>query len=138
MSRFDKILEEQKQKLRKAINHLDYSYLKIEKLPTHLESLSEDQLADWEAYSARFSRVVELFLGRYLRSEILKGDPAFEGSLRDYVNKAEKLNLVENAETWMGLRELRNITAHEYSESDLEGYFARLRQEYSTLKKIKL
>jgi hypothetical protein len=62
MSRFDKILEEQKQKLRKAFNHLDYSYLKIENLPTQLESLSEDQLADWEAYSARFSRVVEYFL----------------------------------------------------------------------------
>lgn len=138
MSRFDEILEEQKKKLKKAMAHLDYSYEKIRKLSVTLNSLNEDQLADWEAYSARFSRVVELFLGRYLRSEILKGDPAFEGTLRDYVNRAEKLGLVDDAETWMGLRELRNITAHEYSESDLEGYFARLKQEYHTLKKIKL
>lgn len=33
----------------------------------------------------------------------------FSGSLRDFVNQAEKLGYIENAETWMGIRELRNI-----------------------------
>lgn len=138
MERLDKILTEQTRKLKKALSHLDYSYQQVETLSTDLELLEEHELADWEAYSARFSRVVEIFLGRYIRTVILKGDPAFEGTLRDFVQKAEKMGAIDNAEIWMGLRELRNITAHEYSESDLSQYFSRIRSEYKTLKEIRL
>ncbi len=35
----------------------------------------------------------------------------------DIVHKLEKLQLIESAETWQELREIRNAIAHEYDDS---------------------
>lgn len=34
----------------------------------------------------------------------------------DRLNRLEKLRVIDRAETWMGLRELRNLSAHEYPD----------------------
>lgn len=59
---------------------------------------------------------------------ILKDDPAFDGSFRDTLNRAEKLGLIENIPVWMEIRELRNATVHDYSDSDLEKIFEKFRR----------
>lgn len=64
-------------------------------------------------------------------------DPGFSGSVRDIVNQAEKFSLIDHAEAWMAIRELRNIAAHDYSEQDLALYFKRLRMECPRLLAIK-
>lgn len=137
MEQYAEQLIAQKRKLLKALEHLDYSYKKVLTLPEQVEKLDEESLETWESFAARFSRVVDIFLARYLRTRILIEDPGFSGTLRDYINQAEKLNLLNDAEEWLAIRELRNISAHDYSEKDLSIFFGRLKQECSKLLAIK-
>lgn len=127
----------QKNKLIKAIGHLDYSYAKVLKLPTELAQLDEETLETWESFAARFSRVADLFLTKYLRACILLQDPGFSGTFRDMLNQGEKLSIVDNIEPWMAIRELRNISAHEYTDKDLSAFFNRLREETPRLLALK-
>lgn len=130
-------LEYQKQKLLKALAHLEYSYKKILSLPESPDLLNEETLETWESFSTRFARVTDVFLTKFLRAYVLQQDPGFSGSLRDFVNQAEKLGLVDNTISWMSIRELRNISAHEYTDKDLAMFFKRLKQETPLLLSIK-
>jgi hypothetical protein len=137
MSTREQFLQEQRNKLLKAIEHLDYSYKKIIKLPIDPSTLDEEELETWESFAARFCRVTDLFLTKYLRAFVLLEDPAFNGSFRDFLNQGEKLALLDQTEIWMAIRELRNITAHEYTEKDLAIFFTRLRDEAPRLIALK-
>ena len=96
-------------------------------MPDDPNELDAESLETWESFSARFSRVVDLFLVRFLRTQVLKDDPGFQGSLRDFVDQAEKIQLVSDANRWMQIRGLRNLTAHEYNEKDLHQFFIDLK-----------
>jgi len=133
----DVFLNEQKEKLLKAIRHLEYSYNKVVNLPAEPDQLDEETLETWESFAARFCRVADVFLAKYVRAFVLLEDPGFNGSFRDTLNQAEKLNLINNTETWMAVRELRNISAHEYTDKDLAGFFHKLRAEAPKLIAIK-
>jgi hypothetical protein len=137
-SQYQELLETQKRKLKKAIEHLEYSYQKVLKLSEDAALLDEEGLETWESFAARFARVTELFLVQYLRTCVLITDPGFSGSLRDFINQGEKLHFIDNAQSWLAIRELRNITAHDYSEKDLTAFFRRLKQECPRLLQIKL
>lgn len=52
------------------------------------------------------------------------------------VNQGEKFGIIDDADAWMSIRELRNITAHDYSEKDLSFYFEQLRRECPRLLNI--
>jgi hypothetical protein len=128
MKKLQALTENYAKKLEKALGHLSYSYQKILQLPTEIDQLDDETLETWESFSSRFSRAVDLFLTKFLRSVVLQNDPGFEGSLRDLVNFAERLKLIDNAELWMGLRELRNISAHEYADESISNYFERVKE----------
>lgn len=130
------LLEDQKRKLKKALTHLNYSYNKIRKLPAEAPSLDEESLETWESFAARFARVANIFITKYLRTRISIEDPGFEGSVRDILDRAEKLNLLDKADTWFEIRGLRNITAHEYTEEQLSQFFQQLRKYAPILLKI--
>lgn len=115
-----------KESLLKALAHLEYSFNKIQKLPIDPAELDEESLETWESFTARLARVVNLFTSKYVQTFVLINDPGFEGSLRDFMNQAEKLQLVESADKWMIARGYRNITAHEYKEEDLKHFFKEL------------
>ena len=136
MTAMERISQDYAKKLKKALEHLRYSHDKILRLPTDSSKLNEGQLETWESFSARFSRVVDLFLTKYLRTVVLQNDPGFDGSLRDFVNQAEKIGLIESAQRWMAIRELRNITAYEYADEDLKGYFEQTRKLAGELLRI--
>ncbi len=137
MKAYQEQLNIQNNKLLKALAHLEYSYKKIAKLPEDVSKLDEETLETWESFCARFSRVVDLFLTKYIRTAVLLNDPGFSGTLRDFVNQAEKLNLHDDTEHWMAIRELRNISAHEYTEKDLSLFFKQLKKECPFLLTIK-
>lgn len=126
---FQEQLKIQNRKLKKALQHLQYSYNKINNMPYDVSKLDEESLEVWESFAARFSRVSEIFLTRFLRTIALINDPGFQGTLRDIVNYGEKLGWVDDANAWMKIRELRNLNAHDYSESDLSLYFLNLKTE---------
>ncbi len=123
----EKLLKEYRNQILKAIEHLSYSYAKVQTLDSNPSYLTTQELESWEGFVARFARVSDIFLSKYVRSFVLRGDPAFRGSLRDFVNQAEKLGLIDNSEQWLEIRELRNMTAHEYSEKDLARSFERMK-----------
>lgn len=137
MSSLQKLLLSSQQKLLKALKHLEYSYNKIQTLSVDVNELDEESLETWESFAARFARVSEIFLTRFLRAYVLTTDPGFEGTLRDFINQGEKLNIIDNAHAWLGIRELRNLTAHDYSEEDLTHFFNRLKMETPRLLKLK-
>jgi len=103
-----------------------------------VQTWDEETLETWESFSARFSRVVDLFLSRYLRTLVLKSDPGFNGTLRDLVNEGEKLKIVDDARAWMALRELRNISANDYTEEALAQFFLNLKTECPRLLALKV
>ena len=137
MKDYTTLLQLQRDKLNKALAHLDYSYKKVTPLPTEETKLNEETLEIWESFCARFSRVTDLFLTKYLRTFVLEQDPAFSGSLRDFVNQGEKLGLISDSNAWMHIRELRNITAHEYTSEDLSQFLSLLRKCASNLLSLK-
>ena len=137
MTALDLFLKEQTTKLLKAIQHLDYSYKKIINLPTEPSKLDEETLETWESFAARFCRVADIFLVKFVRAFVLIHDPGFSGSFRDFLHQAEKLGLLDNTETWMAIRELRNISAHEYTDKDLAVFFQRLKVEAPLLISLK-
>ncbi len=137
MSVRDDFLREQRVKLLKAIGHLEYSYKKIQRLPLDPAALDEEGLETWESFIARFSRVADIYLMKYVRAYILSQDPGFTGSFRDFINQAAKLSLLTDTEIWMAIRELCNISDHEYNDKDLELFFKRLKLETPRLIAIK-
>lgn len=136
MNRYKNLNQDYARQIAKALVHLKYSYNKIQKLSHKIEDMDEETLESWEGFSARFARVSELFLSPYLRTFVLKEDPGFEGTFRDFLNKAEKHGLIENVDVWFKVREIRNKAAQEYNEKSLETFFKILKDLTPTLLSI--
>lgn len=128
MKDYTALLDDVRTKLLKSIVHLEFSYNKIQNLTHNVLEMDDEMMETWESFSARFSRTSDIFLSRFVRTVVLFGDPGFEGSLRDYTNKAEKLGLIEDASVWMEMRELRNVTVHDYNETKLSNIYRRIRE----------
>ncbi len=114
-------------KLKIALAHLDYSFKKVVKLPADVEILNEEMLQTWESFTIRFIRVCDIFLSRYVPMLVRFEDPSFSGNLHDFLNAAEKMEIISSAKEWLTIQELVNMTTHEYSDEDISIYYARLR-----------
>ena len=119
-------------KIVKSLKYLEYSYKRTMNMPLNPGKMTESELEAWDSFCARFARTSDIFLTKYVRAFILCDDPAYDGGFVDQLNRAEKLGLIEGVETWMEIRELRNVTVHEYSDQDLEKIFGKIRK-YSIL-----
>ncbi|MGH7249405.1 MAG: hypothetical protein ACREGC_00340 [Minisyncoccia bacterium] len=124
-------------RLLKALAYLEYSYAKVAKLPRHFVDLDQETLEVWESFSARFARVADLFMSQYLRFYVAQKEPGFRGTMRDMINLGEKTGLLKNADTWVEIRAMRNVTAHEYSDEQFDFYIAKLFQLAPILMSIK-
>jgi len=126
-----------KAQLLKAISHLEKSYKKSLSLTSKLDGCSDDDLEVWESFTARFARVVDIYLTKYLKLFIKTKDPGFDGTLIDYLNFAEKLNLLDSAVKWLSFREYRNIQTHDYTDDSFQNFVEGLRKHAPDLIKIK-
>ena len=121
------LFNQYKEKLRKGLKHLEYSLKKIQSI--HFDKpLGEEELEHLESYTARLSRVSDIFLSKYLKLLIKNEDPAFDGSVRDLCNFAEKKSYISSADEWMLIRAFRNSTAHDYEDEDLKQFFMKSRE----------
>lgn len=75
-----------------------------------------------ELLSSRFSRLVDYIIQKILRL-IDEIDLETPGTIRDLINRAEKKNLITNAELLIDARILRNKIAHEYVEEVMTEIF---------------
>lgn len=75
---------------------------------------SPEAMEPYDALAGRFERVVEAVIHPFLKSVELLEAGAVSESVRDRLNYAAKLGLLENPELWMEMRAARNRIAHDY------------------------
>ena len=134
---YSKILADLTSELNLCLDHLQYSYGKVQKLKLSSASKDPDSLETYEALVARFARVTDIFIAKYLRSFSQKDDPAFQGSLVDTIHYAEKKGLIISAKVWIEIRELRNKISHEYATKDLKIIFDQVIQQTPVVLSLK-
>ena len=125
---YQELLESHAQAIKKSLVHLKYSYEKVKKLSIHIDKTDSETLETWEGFVARFSRVSDIFVMKYLKTRVKISDPGFRGSLIDLLNMSEKLNFIEDARVWYRIRELRNQATHDYTEEEFGEYLEEIRQ----------
>ncbi len=123
-----KLLNEYKVSLLKAIEYLKYSFKKVQPLSMDLNNADPELLETWESFVARFARVTDIFLMKYIRTRIKLDDPGFEGSFIDHLNRAEKLGLIKDVDQWLEIRKIRNQATHEYTPKELAPYLKKIKE----------
>ena len=131
------LLEEYRENLKKSLIHLAYSFRKIQNFPTKMSDLNEETLETWESFMSRFARTSDIFVMKYLRTWVKIEEPTFEGSTKDLLNYAEKKGVIESADIWMDLRNLRNRISHEYANINLEPLFIETKKMMPILLSLK-
>ena len=81
-----------------------------------------DDLEKFESLTARFARFNDILLQKIFRL-IDMIDLDHTGTVRDRINRAEKKGLIEDALTFIEIRELCNSIAHEYQPEALSQIF---------------
>jgi len=112
-----KYLEETFEQADEAARHLDISFERCKKFIDN-KDFSEDQLIELEALTARFARVSDLLIQKIFKSIDLL-DANTPGTVRDRIIQAERKGIIENAQTLLEIRNVRNTIAHEYESESL-------------------
>ena len=131
------LLQKNKDDVRRALDHLEYSFRKIQAWDLTRITWAEEELETLESFSSRFARSSDLIASRLLRSLALKADPAFRASLIDLLNVSEKAGWIDSAAHWLRIRELRNVAAHEYAADDFSKLIRELAQLTPELLKVR-
>lgn len=126
-----RLIARQLSHLKRMCEYLEYSALRIEHiLPIkNWQTLSMEQHETLAAFRIRFSEFQE-HLGKIMRAITIEEEIEVErfGTVLAFM---EKLGIIETAEHWKLLRELRNAVNHEYEE-DAE----RLTQFFTEMLKV--
>jgi hypothetical protein len=105
-------------KAEKAEKRLQASYQKSKQLIGNKQNYSDDELEVIEGLTARFARLSDILINKIF-CLIEKIDLDDSKTIRDSIILAEKKGLISSSENFFRIRELRNLTAHEYEEEDL-------------------
>jgi hypothetical protein len=116
------LLKEELQLLNMASKALDYSYhrcLEVGKKEQY--TLEEEER--FESLTSRFARLSDILIQKLFRliDQIELED---SGSVRDRINRAEKKRLINSADDFILIRELRNSIAHEYHPEAIINIFS--------------
>lgn len=113
-------------KIVKSLRYLEFTSRRTSTLSRKTEELSPEQLELWDSFAVRFARSSDIFLSKFIIALVKRDDPAFDGGFRDQLQRAEKLGVLEDIPYWLEIRQLRNVTVHEYSDEDLQEIFKKL------------
>ena len=114
-------LEDNFKQAEEAANHLYISHERCKDFINN-EEYTEQQLIELEALTARFARTSDLLIQKLFKT-IDQLDASTPGTVRDRILMAEKKGLLENADTLLEIRNVRNTIAHEYESSDVREMF---------------
>jgi hypothetical protein len=84
--------------------------------PFEYESLRSAERAVFEAFLKRFSAVQD-YLGAKIFPLLLEVSGIGFGKMSDVLIQMEKEEIIDNVETWIDLRELRNELEHDYPDT---------------------
>lgn len=110
-----------KRVVEREIHHLTYSSGNVFALPFTTELAAElgenEALAEKvEAYTSRFCRLQDT-TGDKLLPLWLRALGEKTGAVADNLDRAEKLDVLDSADKWLEIRQIRNQMIHEYIES---------------------
>jgi hypothetical protein len=117
-------------------SYLCYSFDQVQSIVpiTDWRALTADQHESLAAFRLRFSEYQE-HLGKTMRAVAIEEETVTEpfGAVLAFM---EKLGVLDSADHWKLIRELRNAVNHEYEEDPerLGGFFSLLIKETPTLK----
>lgn len=111
-------LAESLAELERALGHLEYSAAKCPVPPLGSITASEEVLANIEAFTSRFARVIDLMTKRVLRA-IDTFEMHETGTLLDVANRAEKRGLIDSVDWLRELKDTRNRISHDYAGNRL-------------------
>jgi uncharacterized protein YutE (UPF0331/DUF86 family) len=108
------------------------------------ESYSIEELDLLESLTARFARLSDILIQKFLRL-IDEIELENSGTVRDRINRAEKKGAIESADCLIKIRVLRNQISHEYLPEEVMSIFSAvlelapaLMKECETAKKYAL
>ncbi|MEQ1526920.1 MAG: hypothetical protein ABL911_09275 [Gallionella sp.] len=112
-------LREKLNQLHKMRKHLDYSREKIRgwwRVDSDFDDWNEDQLESLAAFKGRFAELQDQL------ASAMKLIASIEGERTDVftyiLNFMEQVHVLDTAEEWRSVRDLRNAAAHDYSDSE--------------------
>ena len=75
-----------------------------------------------DQFAYRFVRLQDTMGGRVFRRLLIEhfGEPYEDSSLRDVIDRLEKLKILASADRWSEIRAMRNTLAHDYPETSEE------------------
>ncbi|RKX84070.1 MAG: hypothetical protein DRP57_06635 [Spirochaetes bacterium] len=98
--------------MNRAKDILEYSY-KTCSIISIKDTYLNDELDKFEALTSRFARLSDILTQKIFRLiEYLEMESP--GTVRDRINRAEKWGLIDKADDFFLIRELRNSIAHEF------------------------
>jgi len=115
-------LRKQMKLAEKASYILNFSYNSTDYLFPLSEDISDEDLVHLDAITSRFARLADILIQKVFRA-IDAIELTDEGTLIDRLNRAEQRGIIDSAEGWRNIRELRNQIAHEYVLEDLYSLF---------------
>ncbi|MDQ6764239.1 MAG: hypothetical protein M3015_16650 [Bacteroidota bacterium] len=114
-------LEENFKQANEAANRLNISFERCKDFINNAD-FTEEQLIELEALKARFARVSDLLIQKIFKT-IDQLDASAPGTIRDRILQAEKKGLIQDADTLLEIRNVRNTIAHEYESMDIKEMF---------------
>jgi len=122
------ILKENLEILNKSLGWLLHSYSVCKEIGIKAD-FSAQELTEFESLTARFARTIDLFINKSL-SSLYKVELEDIGTVIDLLNKTEKREIIESAEIWKQIKELRNSIAHDYNIDDFANDIFKPSLEY--------
>lgn len=108
----EELLKSELALMHKAQKKLEYSYEVCRKI-SDKDKYTYEEEDRFEALTSRFARLSDILIQKIFRLieslEMEKG-----GTVRDRINRVEKWGIIESADDYLLIRELRNSIAHEY------------------------
>ena len=120
--------------LEKSLAALNYSYDKCNAIGGKGEYDLEQQ-ESFEALTSRFARTSDILTQKVFKSLFILLQEDMKTFI-DMANFLEKLEIVDNADDLLNIREIRNQIAHEYVEPDVKSLFMDVLHFIPQLKNI--
>ena len=127
-------LDEYFDALEKSLAALNYSYDKCNAIGGKGEYDLEQQ-ESFEALTSRFARTSDILTQKVFKSLFILLQEDMK-TIIDTANFLEKLEIVDNADDLLNIREIRNQIAHEYVEPDVKSLFMDVLHFVPQLKNI--
>ena len=120
--------------LEKSMTALAYSYEKCDDIGEKEEYDLEEQ-ESFEALTSRFARTSDILTQKVFKTLFILLQENIK-TIIDAANFLEKLEVIDEADDLLNIREIRNQIAHEYVDSDIKALFFDVLRYVPEIKKI--